>query len=275
MRDTIANAQGDLLYEPTEKRVRATFGDETVADSVRAALVWEPRRIVPSYAVPADDIRAEILPGPPTQEPPPPPKVLHPRIPFAAHSCDGEPVTLRSANGETREGVGFRFADPDLDGYVELDFYAFDAWYEEDEPIVGHPRNPYHRVDVRRSSRHVRVELDGEVLAETNRPTLVFETSLPVRFYLPREDLRAQPHPSDRRTYCAYKGEASYSSFDAGEQRHDDLAWTYEQPLPDAVELAGLIAFWNERVDLVVDGERMEKPVTVCTAALADEARAG
>jgi uncharacterized protein (DUF427 family) len=182
-------------------------------------------------------------------------------------------VSLRAA-GETREGVGFRFADADLDGYVELDFIAFDAWYEEDEPIVGHPRNPYHRVDVRRSSRHVRVELDGELLAETTRPTLVFETSLPVRFYLPREDVRAEAHPSEKRTYCAYKGEASYSSFDVNGERHGNLAWTYEEPLSDAAELAGLVAFWNERVDLVVDGERTEKPVTVFTAALADEARA-
>ena len=182
---------------------------------------------MPSYAVPAEDVRADILEGPPAR--PAPARVLHPGIPFAAHSCD--------------------------------------------EEIVGHPRNPYHRVDVRRSSRHVRVELDGEVLAETTRPTLVFETSLPVRFYLPREDVRAEAHPSDRRTYCAYKGEASYSSFEVGGRRHEHLAWSYERPLPDAAELARLIAFWNERVDLVVDGERTSRPETVFTAALADEAR--
>jgi uncharacterized protein (DUF427 family) len=271
MRDTMARVRDELRYEPTEKRIRATFGDQPVVDSTRAALVWEPRRVVPSYAVPVEDVRAEILPGPPAQAPPAHAPILHPGIPFAAHSCAGEPVSLRAA-GEARDGVAFRFADADLDGYLELDFYGFDAWYEEDERIVSHPRDPFHRVDARRSTRHVRIELDGELLAETSRPTLVFETGLPVRFYLPREDLRAQPEPSERRTYCPYKGEASYSSFDVNGRRRRDLAWSYEQPLPDAAELRGLIAFWNERVDMVVDGERTEKPATVFTAALAEEA---
>jgi uncharacterized protein (DUF427 family) len=267
----MARARGELRFEPTEKRIRATFGDEPVVDSTRAALVWEPRRVVPTYAVPIDDLRAEVLPGPPAQPPPPAP-ILHPRVPFAAHSCDGEPMTLRAA-GETREGVAFRFADADLDGYLGLDFFAFDAWYEEDEPIRSHPRDPFHRVDARRSTRRVRIERDGELLAESSRPTLVFETSLPVRYYLPREDLRAQPQPSDKRTYCPYKGEASYSSFDVNGRLHRDLAWTYAEPLPDAAELAGLVAFWNERVDMVIDGERTEKPETVFTAALAEETK--
>ena len=131
-----------------------------------------------------------------------------------------------------------------------LDFAAFDTWLEEDEVIRGHPRDPYHRVDVRRSSRHVRIELDGRVLADTTRPTLVFETGLPTRYYLPREDVQVELKPSETTTICAYKGGASYWSVPGG----DDLVWGYEQPLPDAAGLAGLVAFYDEKVQVTVDG---------------------
>jgi uncharacterized protein (DUF427 family) len=272
MYQTIQRARDELRYEPTEKRLRATIGDETVVDSTRALLVWEPRRISPTFAVPAADVRAELLPTrveDAADESPP--EILHPGIPFTVHSCPGAELTLR-AGDVTRERAAFRPADPDLAAYVLLDFHAFDAWYEEDERIVGHPRDPFHRVDIRRSSRHVRIELDGEAIADSTRPTLVFETSLPVRFYLPREDMLVDLQPSAKRTFCAYKGEASYWAFDASGKHHRDLAWTYEQPLPDSAELAGLVAFWDEKVDVIVDGERRERPTTVFSAALRDEA---
>ena len=131
-----------------------------------------------------------------------------------------------------------------------LDFGAFDTWQEEDEIIRGHPRDPYHRVDVRRSTRHLRIELDGQVLAETHRPTLVFETNLATRYYLPREDVQVDLKPSDTTTICAYKGEASYWSVPG----HEDLVWAYEHPLPDAAGLAGLVAFYDEKVQVTVDG---------------------
>jgi uncharacterized protein (DUF427 family) len=153
---------------------------------------------------------------------------------------------------------------------VVLDFDAFD-WYEEDEPVEGHPRDPYHRVDVRRSARRVRIELDGEVLAETTRARLAFETSLPARFYIPREDVRVQLHTGSASTYCPYKGRAATLSVDAGGRRHEYLAWSYEEPLPDAVALADLVAFWDERVDMFVDGERRDRPGGAFSAALLDE----
>ena len=156
--------------------------------------------------------------------------------------------------------------------YVELDFAAFDEWYEEDEPVAGHPRDPFHRVDVRRTARPVRIEVDGEVVAETTRARLLFETSLPTRFYLPREDVRVELQPSPKRTHCAYKGEASYWSVDVGGERHEDLAWGYEDPLEDARAITGLIAFWDERVDVIVDGERRERPRTLISEALLEEA---
>ena len=261
---------GQLRYEPTEKRIRARLGGETAVDSRRAVLVWEPRRVVPSYAVPVADLRGALEPDarePARSESP----VLHPGIPFEVHSIAGEALVVRGSRGEDTARA-FRPADPDLADYVILDFYGFDAWFEEDEEIRGHPRDPFHRVDVRRSSRSVRVELDGEVLAETSRPTVVFETNLPVRFYLPPEDVRGDRRPTEKRTYCAYKGQASYWSFEVNGRPVENLAWTYEEPLPDATAVAGLIAFFDERVDVVLDGERRERPDTVIARAVVEEA---
>jgi len=264
MRDLLAQARGELRHEPIERRVRANRGAEAIVDSTRAVLVWEPRRVVPSYAVPAGDVRGELPRAPATNGDVP--GILHPGIPFAVHTAAGEPVAIGD-----RVGAGFRLADEDLEGYVALDFDAFDEWYEEDERVVGHPREPFHRVDVRQSARPVRIEVDGDVVAETTRARVVTETSLPLRFYLPREDVRVELHPSSRRTYCAYKGEASYWSLEAGGRRREDLGWSYEQPLPDAVALTGLVAFWTERADVFVDGERRERPGGAIAAALRDE----
>jgi uncharacterized protein (DUF427 family) len=249
-----------LRHEPLELRVRATLGADTIADSTRALLIWEPRRVVPHYAVPESDIRGELRRAPAVEGHAPP--VLHPGIPFSVHTADGEPVSIGGL-----EGAGFRLADEDLDGYVVLDFDAFDAWYEEDEQITGHPRDPFHRVDVRRSSRPLRIEVDGQVIAETTAARVVVETGLPTRFYLPREDVRAELRPSARRTYCPYKGQASYWS--VGD--HEDLAWCYESPLPDMLALTGLLAFWDERVDVFLDGERRETPTGAFADALRDE----
>ena len=272
VRELLASGIGQLRYEPTAKRVRATLGGGTVVDSTRAVLVWEPRRIVPSYAVPEEDIHGELVPSAaPTTDgelvagSPLPDvfarPVLDPSVPFSAHTAEGEAVDVQ-ASGESSLGAGLRLADPDLAGYVVLDFPAFDGWSEEDEPIVGHPRDPFHRIDVLASSRHLRLELDGQVLAESSRPMLLFETMLPVRYYLPREDIRAELVPSDTRTYCAYKGQASYWSASAGGRLIPDLAWTYREPLTDASRVGGLVAFFNERVDVVLDGQRSERPVT-------------
>jgi len=276
MRDLLTGGLGELRHEPTGKRIRAVLDGGTVADTTRALLVWEPRRIVPSYAVPAGDVAAELVPMdeaavdaagaigvrmPELFERP----VLDPSVPFAMHTTEGRAVDVRSGE-QSRPGAGFCPADPDLAGYVVLDFGAFDAWYEEDEPNVGHPRDPFHRIDVLPSSRHVRIELDGHLVAESSRPTLLFETMLPTRYYLPHDDIRAELAPSATRTYCAYKGQASYWSATAGDRVVPDLGWTYQQPLHDAAQVRGLIAFFNERLDVIVDGERLEQPITPWSA---------
>ena len=264
MQDLLAEARSDLRHEPIEKRIRASLGADTVVDSTRALLVWEPRRAVPSYAVPLDDIHAELSKAPATNGQAK--GVLHPGIPFSVHTAAGEPLSI-----DDRVGAGFRLADEDLAGYVVLDSAAFDEWYEEDERVVGHPRDPFHRVDVRQSARPVRIEVGGDVVADTTAARLLFETSMSARFYLPREDVRLDLHPSSRRTYCPYKGEASYWSVDAGGRRRQDLAWSYEQPLPDAVAITGLIAFWDDRVDVFLDGRPRERPGGPIAEALRDE----
>ena len=257
LRDVMMGQLGALRWEPIEKRIRATAGDATVVDTTRALLVWEPKRVVPSYAVPEADIAAEVeAGGDGAAEPEQPPMlagrpVYDPSVPFAVHTAPGEAVTVAGAQG-------FRPADPELAGYVVLDFAGFDAWYEEDERNVSHPRDPFHRIDIVHSSRHVRVELEGETLAESSRPYLLFETGLPARYYLPPEDVALDRLArSDTATACAYKGQASYWALDGR-----DVAWFYREPLREAAEVTDRIAFFNERVDLTVDGERLERPVT-------------
>jgi uncharacterized protein (DUF427 family) len=264
MRNLLTDQFDLLRYEPTDKWIRAHIDGTTVVDSKRARLVWEPKRIVPTYAVPADDIAGGLVAAAPstTEAPAGVPlgdrQVYDPSIPFAAHTTDGESLLVQIA-GTDRHVDAFRPTDADLADYVLLDFAAFDAWYEEDDLNVAHPRDPFHRVDIVHSSRAVRVELDGVVLAQSTSPYLVFEPPLPVRYYFALDDVRTEAlQQSDLTTRCAYKGEATYFSV-AGAQ---DLAWGYRDPSRDAAEITGRIAFFNERVDLFVDDELQERPIT-------------
>jgi uncharacterized protein (DUF427 family) len=250
MRDLLGGALPSLRYEPTEKRLRIYLGEAPVADTINGLLVWEPRRVVPTYAVPEADISARLesvgrvddladLP------------VLVPTNPFTAHSCTGEMFDV-VVGAARRPAAAFRPDDPDLTGYVTFDFSAFD-WREEDEPIVAHPHDPFKRIDILASTRHIRVESKGRLLAESSRPLLLFETFLPVRVYLPRADIVVDLEPTDTVSYCAYKGRASYFSVPDGPA---DVAWTYHQPLREAEPVTDRIAFFNERVDIIVDGRR-------------------
>jgi uncharacterized protein (DUF427 family) len=149
--------------------------------------------------------------------------------------------------------------EPMLEGLVSVDWDAIDEWLEEDEPLVGHARDPYSRIDVRETSRHVRVSIGGEAVADSRRAKVLFEAGLPPRWYFPREDVRTELlEDSDKQTTCAYKGFASYWS--VGDE--DDIAWTYLDPLHDALPVKGMIAFFNERVDLEIDDEPVERPPT-------------
>jgi uncharacterized protein (DUF427 family) len=256
MRDLLGGALQALRYEPTAKRLRIYLDEALVADTVDGLLVWEPRRVVPTYAVPERDVCARLesmgrvddladLP------------VLVPTNPFSAHSCTGEVFDV-VVDGARRTSAAFKPDDADLSGYVAFDFGAFE-WREEDEPTVAHPHDPFKRIDILASSRHIRIEWEGRLLAESSRPLLLFETLLPVRFYLPRADVVIDLEPSDTVSYCAYKGRASYLSVPDGPA---DVAWTYHQPLHEAEPVTDRIAFFDERVDVIVDGRRRERPVT-------------
>ena len=217
--------------EPTERWIRVRHGEDWIADSRRALLLIQypgPAGFaLPTYALPAED------------------------------------VDTAAAESLLADGTAVRYDDPPH-GIEELRgrwTFAWDdrvAWFEEAEQVGVHARDPHKRVDVMPSERHVRVELDGELLAESRRPIALFETHLPPRWYLPAEDVADRRSASDTVTRCPYKGTASYWSFGDA----DDLAWTYDDPIPAVAPIAGRIAFFNERVDLVVDGERQERPIT-------------
>jgi uncharacterized protein (DUF427 family) len=269
VRDILMGSLGQLRYEPVDKRIRGVIGGQVVIDTDRALLVWEPKRVVPSYAVPLDEVKdltsspAHAGAGEPA---PPEPALPHlgarpvydPSVPFAVHTTAGQVLDLR-VGGAERPAAAFRPADDALSEYVIVDFDACDEWFEEDERNVGHPRDPFHRIEIVHSSRSVRVERDGELLAASTRPYLLLEAPLPVRYYLPPEDVtEGLLQPSTTRTLCAYKGQATYWSL----KDEDDIAWSYPAPLREAAEVTDRIAFFNERVDFVVDGTRLERPIT-------------
>jgi uncharacterized protein (DUF427 family) len=182
-----------------------------------------------------------------------------------------EDVALGAAGDAAALGAR-EFEDPDLSGHVTLAWGAVEHWYEEDEEVFVHPRDPFVRVDALRSSRHVRVERDGQLLAESDAPILVFETGLPTRYYLPEGDVEASVlEDSDLETGCPYKGFASYRNVVVDGRRHSNLFWYYKTPFAEVSEIAGYLAPYSERVDLIVDGELQERPA----GPLGRRARAG
>jgi uncharacterized protein (DUF427 family) len=240
-----------LTIEPSQRRVRAFFGGVPVVDSRRVLLVFEPGRH-PLYWFPRKDVHADLLQS------------------AGLDSAAQPPVerwTLRVGD-RVAHHAAWSYPQP-LSEYVPLkDHLAFewdtlDAWFEEDDQVFGHPRDPYHRVDALRSSRRVRVEVEGQVVAETSRPCLLFETGLPVRYYVPKLDARLELlEPSAKTTRCPYKGVAVYWSLRVNGRLFPDLVWSYPQPIPECPKIEDLLCFWNERTDTIVDGELEERPVT-------------
>ncbi len=247
-----------IFWEDHPRKVRAEFGGATVAETARMKLLHETT-LLPVFYFPEDGIDFEVLePGD---------KQTH-----CPYKGDARYWTIRVETGDGEERVAENAVwsypapiagAPALAGYYAIYWDAVDHWYEEDEEIFVHPIDPYHRVDIRESSRHVRVELDGEVLAESTRPVMLFETGLPPRFYLPRDDVRSDLLiASDAHTRCPYKGLASYYTLDVGDTKHENFVWYYPDPLHDADKIDDLLCFYNEKVDLIVDGEAWERPVT-------------
>jgi uncharacterized protein (DUF427 family) len=260
MKHELGLVSRELRYEPTALRIRADVKGETVVDTVDALIVWEPRRIVPVYAVPPETVAggvrtAEVQPDPPDLDSLPP--ALGPSD-FSLHTCPGRTVDV----GPVPAG-GFVPDDPDLGGRVLLDFGAFDGWRAEDDELVGHAHDPFKRIEVWNSSRHVEVSVGGVVLGDSHRPRMLLETNLPTRWYLPREDVSLDVlTASEHRSTCAYKGHASYFSVTDGSEEGRDIGWTYENPLHAAEPVRGMICFWAERTDVVLDGVPQERPIT-------------
>lgn len=244
-----------LYLEPTGRRLRVVVAGEVIADSTDASVLHETG-LMPVYYLPVEDVRADVLEA----------SDHHTHCPFKG---DASYHHVRVGD-EVRENGVWSYPEPlegapPLAGLVAFDFHAVDAWYEEGERIGVHPRDPYHRVDAIRSDRHVIVRVGDEVVAESRRPTMVFETGLPPRTYLPAEDVRQDLLvASDTVSECPYKGTTSrYHSIRVGDRLIEDAIWVYDEPLDEVTPIAGLLAFYDEKVTI----EHRTEPFTDPDAA--------
>jgi len=243
-------AQNEIRVEHGRKRVRILLAGELVADTTSPLLVWEIP-YYPTYYVPASDVRAELVPYGADAD-----KVLG----------EAEVLTVKDPGGAAAVGAARKYpASPasQLRDAVRFEWGAMSEWLEEDEPVYTHPRDPHTRVDILASSRHIRVEVDGVTVADSTSPRILFETGLPPRYYLPLTDVRTDLfRPSDTQSHCPYKGTASYWSVDTGKELHDDIVWIYRAPLPESQKIAGLVAFYDEKVDVYIDDVLQRQPHT-------------
>ncbi len=241
---------GRALYlEPTPKRIRVQIAGETIADSRHAMLLHESG-LQPIYYFPPGDVRADVLER----------SDKHTRCPKKGEASY---YSVRVGDRVVKEAAWYypdplEDAPPLLKDAIAFYFDRVDRWLEEDEEIGVHPRDPYHRIDVLHTGRQIRVSLDRQLLAETERAVALFESGLPTRWYMPREDVVAELEPSDTVTRCPYKGSAAYYSVNGNE----DLVWYYADPLPEVGKIKDLLCFFNEKVDIELDGEGQERPDT-------------
>jgi uncharacterized protein (DUF427 family) len=252
-----------ITFEPTDRWVRAKIGGKFVVDSKRALLLWESGTPVPTYVFPAGDVRTDLFV--PAAEPSARRRLL------ASHWYDME------VDGRRLDRLAWRYDDGPLAGYVGLDWFGrrepgVEHWYEEEEEVWVHPRDPHKRVDAIPSSRHVEVCVGGRTLADTRRPVILYETWLPARYYIPAEDVDlGQMEATDLLTRCPYKGIASYWSVKDAPQGKN-IVWSYRDPIPAVHMIKDHIAFYNEVVDITVDGAALERPQTHFNERLANDA---
>lgn len=235
-------ADDGVRVETSPKRIRVEYGGEIVADTTDAKLVWEIPWY-PQYYLPRRDVRADRLAEAGEGE-------RHDRL--------GQAVLLDvGAGGNAAAAAARHYPDSPVEAvrdHVRFEWAAMDAWFEEDEEVFVHPRDPYTRVDILPSSRRVTVVVDGVTVADSTRAHLLFETGLRTRYYLPKTDLRRDLlEPSATTTRCPYKGTAAYYSLRVGDAVHEDLFWYYDHPAQESARIAGLVSFYDERVDLTVE----------------------
>ncbi len=248
------NPDYKVTLERSPRRVRVKFNGETIADSGAAHLLFETRHL-PVYYFPRADVRMDLLA--PTDH-----------HSFCPYKGTASYWTIRVGD-KVSENAVWGYPDPFDEVPALKDFVAFywdrvDGWYEEDEEIFVHPRDPYKRVDVIASSRPVRVVVAGETVADTRRARFLFETRLPTRYYIPQEDVRMDLLvPSDKVTACPYKGRARYWSVKIGQELLPDIVWSYPEPIPECSKIKGYLCFFNELVDeIAVDGVAVPRPLT-------------
>jgi uncharacterized protein (DUF427 family) len=240
---------GRVRVEPSAKRIRVVLGDELVADSSSALLVWEVP-YYPTYYFPSSDVRTELLsPNGETKRSP----------------SRGEATQYTVKAGDSA-GAAYSFHDsnmPELSDHYVMVWNTMDHWFEEDEEVFVHARDPYTRIDILPSSRRVRIEVDGVTVADTTEGRFLFESGLPARYYLPKSDVRLDLlTPTDKVTACPYKGTARYWSVTTGDTVHPDLVWGYDDPLPESQRITGMVCFYNEKVDIFLDEVLQQRPKT-------------
>jgi uncharacterized protein (DUF427 family) len=244
-------SRGLVKVEPSAKRVRAYLNGQAVVDTVHPMLVWETP-YYPAYYFPQGDVRMDLL-------------VPSDRTEHSPSRGDARYFDVMVGDRVADSGA-WSYPDSPIDalrGLVRLDWESMDAWFEEDEEVYVHPRSPYTRVDILPSSRHVEVSIAGVTVADSHQPRILFETGLPPRYYLPLVDVRMDLlRPSSTTSRCPYKGTAGYWSVEVDGQLFEDIVWIYRTPLPESIKVAGLVSFYNERVDLRVDGVELERPRT-------------
>lgn len=238
-----------LLFQPFPRRVRAIFGGQTLLDSRRAQLLHETG-LLPQLYIPYEDVCFDHLE-----------KTAHStHCPFKG---DASYWSICAGDQRAQNAV-WAYESPMesahwLRDHAAFEWHAMDAWFDEDEEVQGHPRDPYHRVDVRETSGHVRVVIGDETVAETDRPKILSETGLPNRFYIPPSDVRRGClEPSAKHTICPYKGTASYRNLRLGDNRIENAAWFYPEPLEEAFRVRDHLCFSGDGVTVEVDGEKIE-----------------
>ncbi len=249
---TTTASRGRVKIQDGQKRVRVYLNGECVADTTGVKLVWE-KPYYPVYYFPQADVRMDLLT----------PSGEEKRSPSRGTATY---FNVKTA-GQEAENAAYTYPNPQIEelaGLVAFHWRAMDAWFEEDEEVFVHARDPYTRVDALASSRHIEVKINGVTVADSTRPTLLFETGLPIRYYLPLTDVRMDLlRNSDTTTQCPYKGEANYYTLDVDGELVEDILWYYKYPVEESSRIAGMVSFYTEKVDIYVDGEAEERPKTM------------
>lgn len=241
-----------IRFEPSPKRVRVMCNGRTIADSLSAGLVFESGH-QPVYYFPRQDLWLDCLEASAHKT-------------HCPHKGDASYWHL-NIGGRRVENAVWSYESPlppaePFAGFMAFYWDRVDHWFEEDEEVFGHARDPYHRIDVRPSSRVVQVVFAGHTVASSRRVLMLFETGLPTRYYIPPADVRMEfLYPSEKRTTCPYKGEAHYFSLAVGDQQAEDAVWTYPEPLPENPRIRDYLCFYPEKVSRVeVEGEGQHIP---------------